>query len=132
MKREFTLKDCWWPFSSLLLNTETNLIGRLCHSPILRLAAVLLIALAWNSASFGGEIHDAAKKGDPELVKALLNANPELALSKETDGATALHWAALLGHKEVAELLLVNKAEVDARDSAGETPSMMYSLEREK
>ena len=100
------------------MNTETHLIGRLCH----RLAAVLLVALAWSSTSFGGEIHDAARKGDLEMVKALLNANPELALSKETNGATALHWAALLGHKEVAELLLVNKAEVDARDSAGETP----------
>jgi len=95
---------------------------RLRRSPVLGRAAILLAALAWSSASFGGEIHDATRRDDLGTVKALLKDHPELVSSQETNGATALHWAALLGHKEVAELLLVNKAEVDARDSGGETP----------
>ena len=51
-----------------------SLFSRLCHSPILRLAAVMLVALAGSSLAFGGEIHDAAKAGDLEKVKALLKA----------------------------------------------------------
>jgi len=34
--------------------------SRFCHSPIPRRAAVVLVALAWSSLAFGGEIHDAA------------------------------------------------------------------------
>jgi hypothetical protein len=49
--------------------------SRLCHSPIPRCAAVLLVALAWSSLAFGGEIHNAAKNGDMEKVKALLKSN---------------------------------------------------------
>ena len=40
--------------------------SRFCHVPILRRAAVTLVALAWSSLAFCGEIHDAAKSGDLE------------------------------------------------------------------
>lgn len=33
-----------------------------------------------------------------------------------------MHHAAALGHKDVAELLLANKAEVNAKDKHGATP----------
>jgi ankyrin repeat protein len=33
-----------------------------------------------------------------------------------------LHWAAWNGHKDVAELLVDNKAEVNAKDNYGLTP----------
>ena len=35
---------------------------------------------------------------------------------------TPLHLAAISGHKKVAELLLANKAEVNAKDKTGQTP----------
>ncbi len=35
---------------------------------------------------------------------------------------TPLHWAAANGNKEVAQLLLVSKADVNARGSSGMTP----------
>ena len=92
------------------------------HAPIPSRAVVLLMGLTVVSLAFGDEIHNAARRGDLGTIKALLKDHPELVLSKENNGATALHWAALLDHKEVAELLLVNQAEVDARDSGGETP----------
>ena len=62
------------------------------------------------------------RAGDLEKVKALLKDNPDLVFSKDTNGWTPLHMAAYEGHKDVAELLLANKAEVNAKDNSGVTP----------
>jgi hypothetical protein len=108
---------------------KTNcFVGRHFHSLTPRRAAVTLVALvalAWSSPAFSGKIHDAARHGDLEKVKALLKHNPRLVFSKDYGGATPLHLAAMEGHKDVAELLLANKAEVNARAHklvTGETP----------
>jgi len=91
-------------------------------------AAITLFVLAWSSLAFCGEIHDAAKSGDLEKVKALLKANPDLVFSKDTiassflNGGTPLHFASWNGHKDVAELLLANKADVNATNNLGWTP----------
>ena len=66
----------------------------------------MLVALAWSSVAFCGEIHDAAKSGDLEKVKALLTGNPNLVFSKDNNGETPLHDAVVTGHKDVAELLV--------------------------
>lgn len=89
---------------------------------ILRRPAILLVALAWSSVAFCGEIHDAAKSGDLEKVKILLNENPDLVFSKDDDGETPLNWAAANGYKAVAELLLANKADVNTKNIDGQTP----------
>ena len=60
-------------------------------SLIFHRAIVLMIILAWSSLAFCGEIHEAAKGGDLEKVKALLKANPDLVSSKDQAGATPLH-----------------------------------------
>jgi ankyrin repeat protein len=99
-----------------------SFVSRLCHSPISRLAAIVLVALAWSSPAFCGEIHDAAKGGDLEKVKALLKDNSDLVNSKDDNGNTPLLWAATKGHKNVAALLLASKAEVNVSDNGGETP----------
>ena len=57
-----------------------------------------------------------------EKVKALLKENPDLVFSIDKDGSTPLHCAAFYGHKDVAELLLVNKADVNAMAAEGMTP----------
>ena len=92
------------------------------HSHIFRRAAVVLVVLAWSSFACCGEIHDAAKNGDLDKVKALLKANPDLVFSKTDNGGTPLHWAVQNGHKDVVELLLANKADVDAKDNNGVSP----------
>jgi ankyrin repeat protein len=68
------------------------------------------------------EIHDAACEGDLEKVKALLKYKPDLVFSKDRSGSTPLHWAAFRGRKDVAELLLANKADVNAKNSTRATP----------
>jgi ankyrin repeat protein len=72
--------------------------------------------------AFWGEIHDAAKNGDFAKVKALLQTDPSLVFKKDSYGATPLHWAAMNGHKDIAQLLLANKAEVNVKVSDGTTP----------
>jgi ankyrin repeat protein len=42
--------------------------------------------------------------------------------AKTDNGLTPLHNAAVNGRKDVAELLLANKAEVNAKDNEGLTP----------
>src|ERR1035438_7582111 len=59
-------------------------------------------------------IHDAAANGDLGTVKALLKGNPGLV---DKSGMTPLHWAAARGHKDVAELLLANGADVNAKNT---------------
>jgi ankyrin repeat protein len=71
---------------------------------------------------FSGPIHDAAKSGDMEKIKALLKGNPELVSCKGKDDETPLHLAAENGHKDVVELLLANNADVNARSNGDWTP----------
>ena len=80
-----------------------------------RKLAILLVVLAWNSLAFGGEIHDAAKAGDLEKVKALLKDKPNLVFSKDKNGDTPLVVAAKFGRQDVAAFLLAHKADVNAR-----------------
>jgi ankyrin repeat protein len=84
----------------------------------------LVCTLSWCSLGLCSEINQAALKGDLEAVKTLLKANPNLVFSKDTNyfGYTPLHAAAEKGHKEVAELLLTNKADVHAKCDNGWTP----------
>jgi ankyrin repeat protein len=68
-------------------------------------------------------VYDAAAIGDAEKVEALLIANPGLVSSKDYKfGRTPLHWAALYGNSDVAELLLAKGANVNAVDQDRMTP----------
>jgi hypothetical protein len=109
-------------------------LRRLLHSPIPRLAIVTLITLAWSIPAFCGEIHDAVKVGNLEKVKALLKENPKLVGPRiyiEYDGGghpaykqgeMPLHLAAERGYKDIAEVLLDNGAEINAKNLLGRTP----------
>jgi ankyrin repeat protein/outer membrane protein assembly factor BamB len=87
---------------------------------------ILIIALlAWSFALSAAEaqnktsappIFSAIKKGDTATVAALLKQNPKLVAAKDKNGETPLHEAARRGHKDIAELLLANKANVNARN----------------
>ena len=60
-----------------------------------------------------------------EDARALLEANPDFARSKDDEGWTPLHRAAQGGHVAFAELLLAHGAEVDAKTPGGNTPLCM-------
>ena len=83
----------------------------------------MLGVLAWSSFAFGGEIHDAAMKGDLAKVKALLQDHPDLIISEDADGETPLHWAAAFDQEDMVDLLLANTADGNTKtNKAGETP----------
>jgi ankyrin repeat protein len=67
---------------------------------------------------------EAAQHGDLERVKSLLDQDHQLARERDESGATALHNAALNGHRQIVELLVERGANVNSRDSQfGATPA---------
>jgi len=99
------------------------------HRPCLnlphRLSALMLglAVLALGTPGLCGPIHDAARAGDLDKVKTLVKEHPELISSKdEKYGQTPLHIAAFNDRKDVAEFLLANKADVNAKSNNGSTP----------
>lgn len=67
-------------------------------------------------------IFDVVAIGDLERVKALLKTNPDLASSKDALSMTPLHYAADRGLRDIMELLLASKADVNATNYWGFTP----------
>ena len=63
----------------------------------------------------------AVAKGNIEAVKQHLAAGTNVN-AIDVDGETPLHKAALMGHKEIAELLIAEGAGVNAKDEGGKTP----------
>ncbi|KAL3750720.1 hypothetical protein ACJRO7_011676 [Eucalyptus globulus] len=51
-------------------------------------------------------LHIAAKQGDLEILKVLLEVHPELAMTVDTSNTTALHTAATQGHIDLVNVLL--------------------------
>ncbi len=61
------------------------------------------------------DIFEATSFDRSELVKALLETEPPLALAWSPDGFTALHFAAFFGRPEPAKILVAKGADVSAR-----------------
>ncbi len=67
---------------------------------------------------------EAAKHGDEEEVRAVLQRHPEFIDRRDEVGATALHHAAFAGHRNIAKLLVEHGADINAGDSQyGATPA---------
>lgn len=58
--------------------------------------------------------HIAAKQGDLEILKILMEALPGLAMTFDQSNTTALHTAASQGHIEVVDFLLENRSNLAA------------------
>jgi cytohesin len=68
-------------------------------------------------------IHRAAEYGYLGRLKVLLKEDSTLVTSRDyLYRRTPLHWAANNGHKDAAELLLANGADLEACDKNGDTP----------
>lgn len=81
--------------------------------------ALLAVVLAVGAAPPQEGLLDAARKGDADAVRALLEngADPNLA---QGDGLTALHLAAREGHIEVVEILIGAGAETGTTTRIGD------------
>ena len=67
---------------------------------------------------------EAARAADTDAVRVLLERDVDVNTA-ETDGTTALHWAAYKGDLETAQLLLGAGAEAEAANRYGVTPLVL-------
>ena len=87
----------------------------------------LLVALSVGISAAESPIADAASRGDREAVKALLKEAADVNAA-QGDGMTALHWAAMNGDLELAEMLIVAGANTRATTRLGSyTPLYLAS-----
>lgn len=95
------------------------------------MAALAVLALVgggyacknFQTGAARGGIHKAAKDGDLEKLKSLLDENAELINDRDPMlGYTPLHRAASQGNYEIVQYLLENGADVNPKSKKGETP----------
>jgi len=72
-------------------------------------------------------LHNAAKNGNLNRVKALLNQGVPVN-SRTVDGLTPLHYAAIKGHLNIVQELLRRGAHLNPRDRIGVTPLYVAAL----
>ena len=70
-------------------------------------------------------VHAAARLGMLERLKQLITTNPELVHAKGGDGQTPLHFASTI---EIAEYLLDQGADIDARDVDHDSTAAQYMV----
>jgi len=71
------------------------------------------------------DVHSASRLGRLPKLRELVAADPALVHARGGDGQTPLHFASTV---EIAELLLSNGAEIDARDVDHESTPAQYML----
>jgi len=87
----------------------------------LALALALIVGAFANAAVAQSPVADAAMRRDGAEVQRLLQSGADVKAA-QTDGATALHWAAYHGDVALAELLLKAGADVATANRNGSTP----------
>ena len=80
-----------------------------------------------DQAGGKGDIFRAAESGDLARVRALISSGTNVN-AKDKDGWTPLMFAAVAGHRKVAELLINMGAELNSLTADGSTPLMGASL----
>ncbi len=94
---------------------------------ITRLLASFLLCGATVANAATSQVADAAMRGDREAVRAALARKADIN-APQTDGTTALHWAAERDDVALAELLLTSGARVGARTREGVTPLQLAAI----
>ncbi|HTM39088.1 MAG TPA: ankyrin repeat domain-containing protein [Terriglobales bacterium] len=85
-------------------------------------------------ASQHSEIVASVHSGEIEKIKALLQANPSLASAKDERGVSALMHAYYRGRRDIAEVILNSRTELDIFEAAasGRADTVSEILERDQ
>jgi len=81
------------------------------------IAAVVLVGCGQSVG-----IHQAAKDGNIKAVKQHIATGTDVDVKDDNWGGTPLYFAACKGHKEIAEMLIENGADINAKTKYGLTP----------
>src|SRR5262245_4622555 len=96
--------------------------GPMLHKAIvsvwMSIVIVLCLTAPFSATPVDSPVADAAQRGDIERVRSLLKQAADVNAA-QADGMTALHWAALNGNVEMAQLLLYAGASVKATTRVG-------------
>jgi ankyrin repeat protein len=88
---------------------------------MIQVATALILLLTGSAFAFAGSLHDAARDGDLEAARTLIDEGA--AIDAQSDrGETPLILAILAGNDAVAELLIEQGAAIDGRNAGGFTP----------
>ena len=75
-------------------------------------------------------LHHASTTGATKIIRVLLSHNPSAStVLKDSSGRTALHLAALHGHKIAGKILIKAGADINAQDGKGNTPLALAAVE---
>jgi ankyrin repeat protein len=88
------------------------------------LGILALLSVATVGAQSPAPVADAAQRGDKQMVSALLKKKADVNAS-QSDGATALHWAAYLEDAEMTATLIRAGANVKATNNYGVSPIIL-------
>jgi ankyrin repeat protein len=84
-------------------------------------AMAMLVALPLQAATSRSPVADAAERGDTAAVKKLIAGHADVN-APQSDGTTALHWAAYHADAALAKELITAGANVKATTREGSTP----------
>jgi ankyrin repeat protein len=102
-------------------------VDRCKRLTVTHFAVVAALMLFSTLIAYAGPIHDAARKGDANKIKALLQQDPKLVNDKDKNGDTPLHVAALHGQVAAVQALLDAGADANAKNNYGPfTPGDLY------
>ena len=74
-------------------------------------------------------LFDSARQGNTAAIETFLREHPEWAGLPDSEGATALHYAALAGHADAARMLIRHGADVNARDTCFNATPAGWAIE---
>ncbi len=83
--------------------------------------AMCILGASVAARSEGPRLVDAARRGDRETVRALVQARTEVNAA-DADGTTALHWVSYRDDLDSVNLLIAAGANVNAANDLGATP----------
>lgn len=83
---------------------------------------LIILCIFYFASAQAQDIFNSVQEGNIEKVKAAITQDKNSIHRLDKDQDTPLHYAAQLGHEQIAELLISNRASLNAQNYLGYTP----------